>query len=144
MLSGRSFSVCVFMDRVPHIGWSCSGDTERAHQQTSLNEIIKSQQRFTRGNVQLPLAAVLARRAQWGESSSSGSCSPLCSPVACISCVCTDWAPSSRKGPFHDLIQPGWWYLKTISSCGCLPFLSQRWEGEAVYWTLELEYRTRR
>lgn len=32
--------------------------------------------------------------------------------------------PSSRKGPFHDLIQPGWWYLKTISSCGCLPFLS--------------------
>lgn len=29
--------------------------------------------------------------------------------------------PCSRKGLFHDLIQPGWWYLKAIPGCGCLP-----------------------
>lgn len=46
---------------------------------------------------------------------------------------------SSRKSPFHDLIQPEWLDLKTIPFCGSLPSLSWRWGGEAAYRSLDLK-----
>ena len=60
----------------------------------------KPQQRFTRGNTQPPWAARLVKRALKGESSSSGSCCHLPSPVACRSCVCVDGASTLfQEGP---------------------------------------------
>lgn len=84
------------------IGLSICVSIGRAPANKSLDEGIKSQQGLTRGNTRGILAAGLARRAQPGESSSSGSHSHLL-PADHVSAL-IELPPSSRKGPFHDLI----------------------------------------